>query len=391
MIKLSKSYNRVNLKFTYLLHQCDGDVIKMDRLKRFRLISTFIVVFLILSSVFEAEPVYAAVDNDEVKEIIKQIFVMKSKAILEQDEEFMDLIYDRSKKVGQWAFEYEVKKMKYIKNWSEKQAIAFTSIVPNVEVKRIRGKDDFYSVYALCSTEYKYTYENYREVENTFRIGTYHIINIKNINGVWTIVKEWYTDPFADSLNLENIKADSIKEYILAQGPRDFSSLPKRRLDVVAYADKYSGAANDIQQGFIYNKKYKDLNPRGGDCANFASQMLFEGGKFRKNGTWNYDRDGSRAWANAQGFKDYWVGSGRASVIAYGNYDKVFKASYKLLPGDFVAYVKKGRITHISMVTGADSKGYALVNCHNTDRHRVPWDLGWNNKSIKYYLVRVHF
>ncbi len=33
--------------------------------------------------------------------------------------------------------------------------------------------------------------------------------------------------------------------------------------------------------------------------------------------------------------------SGRASVIAHGDYEKVYKASYKLLPGDFVAYEKK--------------------------------------------------
>ncbi|WP_163193398.1 amidase domain-containing protein [Clostridium thermarum] len=363
----------------------------MYRFKSFRLISVLTAIFLIISSFFRGYVAYGSIENDEIIKIIKQIFVLKSRAILEQDEELMDLIYDRSKKVGQWAFEYEVKKMKYIKNWSEKQGVTFTSITPNIEIKRIRGKDDQYSVYALCSTEYKYVYEDNKDVDNNFRIGTYHIINIKNINGVWTIIKEWYTDPFADSLNLENIKVDSIKEYILAQGSRDLSNISKRRIDAVAYADKYSGAANDISQGLVYNIKYKNMNPQGGDCANFASQILFEGGKFKKNKTWNYDRDGSRAWANAQGFKDYWVGSGRASVIAYGTYDKVFKASYKLLPGDFVAYVKKGRITHISVVTGADSKGYALVNCHNTDRHRVPWDLGWSNKSIKFYLVRVHF
>jgi len=85
------------------------------------------------------------------------------------------------------------------------------------------------------------------------------------------------------------------------------------------------------------------------------------------------------------------INSGRASVIAYGNYDKVYKASYKLLPGDFVAYEKKNDITHISVVTGADSRGYSLVSCHNSDRNKVPWDLGWSDKRIKFWLVRVHY
>ncbi|MBM7558094.1 hypothetical protein JOC47_002964 [Halanaerobacter jeridensis] len=38
-----------------------------------------------------------------------------------------------------------------------------------------------------------------------------------------------------------------------------------------------------------------------------------------------------------------------------------------------------------------DSKGYILVNSHNSDRHRVPWDLGWSNNEIKFCLVRVHY
>ncbi|MDK2919909.1 MAG: hypothetical protein PWQ37_2642 [Candidatus Petromonas sp.] len=83
--------------------------------------------------------------------------------------------------------------------------------------------------------------------------------------------------------------------------------------------------------------------------------------------------------------------SGRASKIAYGTYEQVYKASYKLLPGDFIAYEKNGKVTHISVVTGADSKGYTYVHSHNTDRYRVPWDLGWSDKGIKFWLVRVHY
>ena len=83
--------------------------------------------------------------------------------------------------------------------------------------------------------------------------------------------------------------------------------------------------------------------------------------------------------------------SGRASIIAYGSYEKVYKASYKLLPGDFVAYEKKNDITHISVVTGADSKGYSLVTCHNSDRNKVPWDLGWSDKNIRFWLIRVNY
>lgn len=354
----------------------------------------FIILACILGAIALIPKAITTLSNSEdAKAAIEQIFIAKSKAMLEGDLESMDSIYGKNSKLGVWAFEHEEKKIKYLQNWSAKQGVKFTNITPTVVIRRVKSSStDSYNINLLASTEYKYIYENSPEEENSFRIGTYHSITLKNLDGNWFITKEWYTDPFADSLNLENLKVDSISEYILSQPARDFSSLPKRRLDAVEYAYKYSGAANEPQNGFTYNKKYGDFNPQGGDCANFASQILFEGGKFKKTSAWNFAKGtGNKAWLNAQGFKDYMVGSGRASVIAHGSYEKVYKASYKLRPGDFVAYEKNGKITHISTVTDADSKGYALVNCHNTDRHRVPWDLGWSNKNIKFWLVSVHY
>jgi hypothetical protein len=347
------------------------------------LISAFIMFPRIVSTITNA---------DDVKSAVEEIFICKSKAMLTGDMELMNSIYENNTKLAQWAFEHEEKKIKYLSNWSEKQGVKFTDIIPTVVVRRLRGGNDNYSLNLLVSTEYKYIYENSPEEINSFRIGTYHSINLKKVEDDYIITKEWYTDPFADSLNLENLKVDSIKEFILSQTARDFSDLSQRRLNAVEYAYKFSGAANEPKYGFTYNKKYGDFNPQGGDCANFASQILFEGGKFKKTSSWNFaNGTGNKAWLNAQGFKDFMVGSGRASVIAQGSYEKVYKASYKLKPGDFVAYEKDGKITHISTVTDADSKGYALVNCHNTDRHRVPWDLGWSNKSIKFWLVSVHY
>ncbi|MGH4137683.1 amidase domain-containing protein [Clostridium sp.] len=337
---------------------------------------------------------YAATD-DEKKEItsyIEHTFQTRNKAILSGDLELIKSIYNMNTKYGTWAYEYEKRKMNYINNWAQKQGVKFIGITPTIIIKSIKGNIDNFSVYLLCSTEYKYVYENQPEIENSSRIGTYHILQLTSKDGSWIISKEWYKDPFGDSLNLDNIKADSIKNFIQSQSARDFSTLHKRRINAVNYADTYCGAASTAEYEYKYNKKYRDYNPQGGDCANFASQILFEGGKFRKNSTWNYDKNGAtKGWLNADGFIKYMTNSGRASVIAYGSYDKVYKASYKLLPGDFVAYEKKNDVTHISVVTGADSKGYSLVSCHNSDRNKVPWDLGWSNKNIRFWLVRVHY
>ena len=83
--------------------------------------------------------------------------------------------------------------------------------------------------------------------------------------------------------------------------------------------------------------------------------------------------------------------SGRGSLIARGKYKDVLEKSYKLLPGDYIAYEKNGNVVHISIVTGQDSHGYIQVNAHHTDRYRSPWDLGWSNDYITFRLVRVHY
>ncbi len=330
--------------------------------------------------------------NDEAADAIRYIFAVRNEAIINGDLESVKSMYNTATKYGTWAYEYEVRKVKYIHNWEKKQGVKFIEITPNVMIRSLKDKGDRFSANIVCSTEYKYIYEDKPEELNSCRIGTYHALDIMKKENTWIIAKEWYKDPFADSLNLNRLNEETVKQHILSQGPRDLSGILERRRNAVAYADMYCGAASEEQYGHKYNKKYRNYNSQGGDCANFASQILFEGGKFRKNKTWNHDRNGAtRAWVNADGFKSYMVNSGRASVIAYGSYEKVYKASYKLLPGDFVAYEKKGDITHISVVTDADSRGYALVSCHNTDRSRVPWDLGWSNSSIRFWLVRVHY
>lgn len=330
--------------------------------------------------------------NPEVINSIQEIFQRRNNAILNKDSTLIQSIYDQNTKYGTWAYEYEKKKMQYIHNWEEKQGIKFTNITPKIIIRTIKCSENNYSVNLICSTEYKYIYTNEPAEINVFRTGSYHMLKIANTNGNWLITKEWYKDPFGDYLNLDTLKVDSIKQYILAQNPRDFSYISQRRISSVEYANQYCGAASQEQNEFKYNKKYRDYNPKGGDCANFASQILFEGGKFRKSSAWNYDAKGATGpWLNAGGFKNYMLYSGRASLISYGNYEKVYKNSYKLLPGDFIAYEKKGDIIHISVVTGADSKGYSLVSCHNSDRNKVPWDLGWSGKNIKFWLVHVNY
>lgn len=370
------------------------NICEIKKLQSIKLRLFIFIIFLLSTQLFSTIYANAATDDEkkQVTTYIEQIFQRRNKAILSGDLKLIQSLYNMDTKYGTWAYEYEKRKMDYINNWAEKQGVKFTDIRPTVIIKRIKGSNDSFSIYLLASTEYKYIYENQPGVENISKIGTYHNLQLMSKNGSWVISKEWYKDPFANSLDLGNIKANSIKEYILSQNARDFSTLDSKRIKAIYYAEEFCGAASIPKHDYKYNKKYRNYNPQGGDCANFASQILFESGKFKKNSAWSYDKNGATgSWLNADGFKKHMIYSGRASVIAYGSYDKVYKASYKLLPGDFVAYEKKRDITHISVVTGADSKGYSLVTCHNSDRNKVPWDLGWSDKNIKFWLVRVHY
>ncbi len=324
--------------------------------------------------------------------IIQQIFDLRNQAILNENISQLENLYDRDVKYGIWAFEHELKKFKYLHLWSSKQGIKFKKINSQIVVRSAKKKGDGFTVNLLVSTEYQYLYENDLEKFNCFRIGTYHSLDLRPEKDKWVIIREWYTDPFADSLQLDELKSQQARQLILSGLPKDISLLNEKRLKTVDYISKYSGAANLPSYGFKYNSNYRNYNNLGGDCANFASQILYEGGGFQKNRTWNYERGaGSRAWINAQAFNNYMLHSGRGSLLTRGSYDRVLQVSYKLLPGDYIAYERKGKVVHISVVSGMDSKGYILVNSHNTDRNRVPWDLGWSNKNITFWLVRVNY
>ncbi len=371
------------------------------RLKRLLFIPLLLIVtvctLLILptdgyeSKIYESIPVSSEL-TEEYMPVIESFIRIRNKAMLENDIDAIKPIYDTRKRYGIWAYEHEEMKIKHLKNWSEKQGISFTDIKSVFKIRWVKEQSNKISINFSVITEYIYEYENKHDNLNNFRIATYHILDIEKELENHIIIKEWYTDPFADSLNSQSLKIEENKNYILSQEKRDFSALNERRIGAVKYADIYCAASPIEDYFFQYNKNYRNYNPIGGDCTNFASQVLYEGGKFKKSSAWNYYKnDGSRSWVNAQSFKDYLLYSGRASIIVHGTYDKVLKLSYKLLPGDIIAYEKKGKVVHIAVVTGSDSKGYSVVNCHNTDRYRVPWDLGWSDKGIKFWFIHVHY
>ncbi len=337
------------------------------------------------------QPIFSSDDKDW-EGIIDDLFGLRNQCILNKDYDTLKSLFLTEEKNGKWAYEFELQRSDYLSDWAIKQGVSFTDISSDFIIKSVKQVGRGYSFYILTSSEYTYSYLDSPETENKFRLGAHHSIDLipSEDKNEWVVSREWYDDPLLDSINMNSV-TDEMTEYITGHAPIDISGISEQRLAAVQYADTYCGSASDGSNNYAYNSEYSNYNPLGGDCANFASQVLLAGG-FQKNGTWNYTGGkGSRAWVNAQALKNFLVYSGRASVLAKGSYKEIYQYAYSLRPGDIVAYVKKGKVTHVSVVTGADTKGYPLVSCHNLDRNRVPWDMGWSGDSVEFVLLNLNY
>lgn len=362
--------------------------------------------FPCFNSIVYASTSPSQIDENELKVEMEKLYNKRSSALISGDYSSLNQIFDTSQKYGKWALEHEVKRVKYLKSWSDERDITFTKIQSTVRIKKIypQGKTIKMALEETYKFDYKYNNDE-SNVINSFGVGLRHTTSLIKKDEKWIVYNDWYTDCFEDAMQSYSGEIPRIPTFFnntLSDnkiiGFSIFKNKPYDRNKVVAYADKYCGAASGIGNNFKYNKKYDDYNGDGGDCTNFISQVLGdkEGGAIPINATWH---PGSRAWANADGLKNYLIGSGRGSVIKIGSFKSLTAPTQglpigvigKLQLGDLVAYEKGlGNIDHFAVVTGFDSRGYPLVNSHTTDRYHVPWDLGWGNKNIRFFLVHIN-
>ena len=113
---------------------------------KYILLSSLLVLFFVFifnyksNNTSEEETLVREVyNNDEHPKEIS--FDYRNKAILEKNEEILKGLYDTDIKFGLWAYEQEVKKMKYLENWSSKQGVNFNNIKTKVRIKKIRERE----------------------------------------------------------------------------------------------------------------------------------------------------------------------------------------------------------------------------------------------------------
>lgn len=139
-------------------------------------------------------------------------------------------------------------------------------------------------------------FENYRDQTSSEPLissmrNLEHIITLEKEAGAWKIASDEYEDYIwrvirntgltkAEYLRFERDTKDSKIPYSeetagtnnLCSLPDDASTYPYNRIEAVAYAQQWATAPPP------YNLKYVDFTVYGGDCTNFVSQAIYEGG-----------------------------------------------------------------------------------------------------------------
>ncbi|WP_125152401.1 amidase domain-containing protein [Clostridium rectalis] len=380
-------------------------------MKRALKILALIIICTLFGSYASAQ---TKVNKEELKIEIENLYNNRSKVFINGDLSALQSYFDTSHKYGEWALEHEIKRVKYLKHWAYQRNIEFKDVKSSVILYKVYNTKKGVRLALKELYKFNYFYKNdSNPTINSFGVGIKHTVDLTKKNDKWVIFSDWYTDCFEDAL----------KSYTGDITPWDFSkdevfsieNCPKvinenyegryDRLKAIKYADKYCGASLDYNTDYKYNKKYKDYNGIGGDCTNFASQVLGDkdAGGLKFDGSWhcNYPKygmaEGSKAFVNADAFRNYLLYSGKGKLIKRGDFKQLITpiegypcgSVQKLEPGDLICYAKGHDIDHFAIVTSWDSRGYPLINSHTTDRYHVPWDLGWGDKNIFFHLIHI--
>jgi len=217
-----------------------------------------------------------------------------------------------------------------------------------------------------------------------------HVLHLI-LSNRWLIVRDDYFDPGEDAMLARgDFTAPTITEV-----PDDLGTSPDRGaegddLPETIYYNRT--AAQDYADDYwdVYNPTYRDLCLSGGDCANFASQVVFAGGypkKWTNPRQWWYDQKGTPGNTADDTWSSSWTGvSPQRSALDYHYGDFVASAT-NLKVGDLVYmdWTGNGSWDHVAIVVVADpSGGNPLLNAHCNDRYHK--SLSWFGAAANSYF-----
>lgn len=357
------------------------------------------------------------------------------RALVDGDSESLKGNYDAESDTGLWSWEKEALRVRYFQEWAKGRGLEVIQAKARIEVDSVSpaGTD---AVWVELTEHASYAYRSARrgvtsggssqggsngDWTHTFGSRAVHVLELVLREGSWKIRRDWYADPLGQESHLPPCEypPESVNKAKQEPSPDSGSQdratpgsgtgdrentldpykrdEPPQRFDREAareYAIRYAGVPA-IEGSGKYNPRFRVYTFAGGDCANFASQVLEAGGLTQGYG-WHYTSEGSPSWVRGEDLVWHLLATGRGKRLYSGTFAGAVKrtAEYpegiasELEPGDLIAYECKGQISHVAVVVGKDSAGYVTVASHTADRLFFPWDLGWNDNTV-FWLIKI--
>lgn len=286
--------------------------------------------------------------------------------------------YDLDTYGGQAAWDRESSRVEYFRKWLSKRGVTLAESAAWFEVDHVASwsRDEF----RLEVTEHATYAYRLDETSPVHRFGSraVHVMVVRLDGGQWLIEQDWYTDPLGDAPGGPGDAGIAIGLPPAPQTGR------YDRTRAVAYAVRYSGVRS-LPGGGRYNRDYTVYSYQGGDCANFASQVMSAGGM-------------RMSWLCSPDLIWSLLSSGYGTKVYSGAFEGAVKptpedpsgAIARMEPGDIIAYQVKGSMSHVAVVTGRDPYGYPVVASHTSDRLFFPWDLGWGSQTV-FWLIHITY
>ncbi|HYF91943.1 MAG TPA: amidase domain-containing protein [Symbiobacteriaceae bacterium] len=349
---------------------------------------TVCMAILVAFVVFVAGESAAAAAAPELTDRLQEIFQARARWLLTDGAPPpLEADYVPGSARAKWAINHERGKIRYVKLWAEGRKVKFVEAAPSLYIKYLSGDENKARFYVGQTLALGYVYPGEKQV-NRLGVGSRHVLELRRHEGKWLVASEWYSDPLGDDTEVP----DAVPTELLPPDPAAPTALPGRRKGydrqgAIAYADKYCGLAWGCANDHRYNQKYRNYTGDGGDCTNFLSQILRDGGGLRV----------PKNIIRVSNMAGYLQGSGRAWLVMRAPFRQAWKRAAQdprgfqamVGPADLVAYQVGGKMEHFAIITGFDSHGYPLVNSHTADRYRVPFDLGWDRRTV-YWFFRVN-
>ncbi|HHY45416.1 MAG TPA: amidase domain-containing protein [Firmicutes bacterium] len=322
--------------------------------------------------------------------------------------------YDIESEPGLWSWEREAARTEYLHAWAKDRGLKIIETKARIEVDGVSPESSG-SVWVELTEHAQYTYapgssegpagegEGAPSWTHTFGSRAVHVLELVLCGGEWKIRRDWYSDPIGEEYHLPPCKYPAIPEdppgsdtaQVIEDGrPRENGKYDRQA--AMEYAVRYAGVPV-IEGSGKYSPDYRVYTFAGGDCANFASQVLLAGGLKQGYG-WHYTSEGSASWVRGEDLIWHLLSTGRAEKLYSGTYAGAVKhtpehphgAVSLLEPGDLIGYETKGQICHVAVVVGKDPAGYVTIASHTSDRLFFPWDVGWNDNTV-FWLIKITY